>query len=171
MFIRSSMKKRISSFIRFYTQFIPLKRNGFIFFLVGSLLMLFLRNEYYGEGSQFTPFLNVFGWLIAVFAIGIIGLGLLYTLFCWLYLIIKAKRVRVDLAVGLEDGQKGVAGEVPVKLSISNVIMPLAGYLKTWLLFDDGELIGPIILNKFSGGCQCQGTSRICWQQHFNLRV
>lgn len=117
-----------------------------------ALLFLFLRKEYYGEASQFTPFLNVFVWLLGIFTCAIIGLGLLYTLFCWFFLVIKSKKVKVDLSIGLEDGQKGMAGEVPVKLSLSKVVMPIAGYLKTWLVFEDGELVGPVVINKFSGG-------------------
>lgn len=146
------MKARLFSSIQFYRQFIPLKRNGLIFILFSLLLSLFLRNEYYGESSQFTPFLDVFTWLVGISAAFIIGLGLLYTLFCWLYLAIKSKNVAIDLSIGLEDGQKGVAGVVPMKLSVSRVIMPILGYLKTWIIFEDGHLVGPVMINKFSGG-------------------
>ena len=41
---------------------------------------------------------------------------------------------------------------VPVKLSLSKVVMPIVGYLKTWLVFENGELVGPVIINRFSGG-------------------
>lgn len=143
---------RFLSIIRFYAQFIPLKRNGIVFFIAAVLLFLFLRNEYYGEASQFTPFLNVFVWLIGIFAGLIIGLGFLYTLFCWSFLAIRSSKLAVDLSIGLEDGQKGVAGEVPAKLHLSRAIMPLAGYLKAWLVFEDDELVGPILINTFSGG-------------------
>lgn len=146
------MKQKLFRTIRFYSRFVPLKRNGIIFIAFSILLFFLMRDEYYGEGSQFTPFLNVFVWLLGIFAGAIVGLGFLYTLFCWLFLALNSKKVKVDLTIGLEDGQKGVAGEVPVKLSLSKVIMPIAGYLKTWLIFEDGTLIGPVVINKFSGG-------------------
>ncbi|MEP5612044.1 MAG: DUF58 domain-containing protein [Cyclobacteriaceae bacterium] len=146
------MKRKFVSSILFFAQFVPLKRNGFLFLFFTLLLLLFLRNEYYGEESQFTPFLETFAWLLGVFAGLVIGFGLLYTLFCWSYLIIKSKRLQVDLSIGLEDGQKGVAGLVPVKLSLSRVIMPIIGYLKTWVIFEDGSMVGPVVINKFSGG-------------------
>lgn len=140
------------SVIRFYTQFIPLKRNGLVFFMAAILLYLFVCNEYYGEESQYAPFLDVFIWLSGIFAGAIIGLGGLYTLICWLYLAFKSKQLQVDLSIGLEDGQKGEAGEVPATLKLSKAIMPLAGYLKAWLVFEDGAMLGPIVINQFSGG-------------------
>ncbi len=146
------MRKKLLTTFRFYIRFIPFKRNGILFLLTALLLILFLRQEYYGESSQLTPFLDVFVWLIGIFAGALIGVGLLYTLFCWFYLAINAKKVKVDLSIGLEDGQKGIAGQIPVKLSLSKVVMPIAGYLKTWLIFEDGELVGPVVINKFSGG-------------------
>ncbi len=115
-------------------------------------MSLFLRNEYYGEESQFTPFLLTFAWLIGVFAGLVLGVGFLYTLFCWAYLAIKSKKLTIDLSIGLEDGQKGVAGLVPMKLSVSRVIMPIIGYLKAWVVFEDGSMVGPVVINKFSGG-------------------
>ena len=146
------MRQKILTTVRFYIQFVPLKRNGVVFLLTAFLLIIFLRQEYYRESSQFTPFLDVFVWLIGIFAGAIIGVGFFYTLFCWLYLVFNSKKVSVELAIGLEDGQKGMAGKVPVKLSLSRVIMPIAGFLKTWLIFDNGELIGPVVINKYSGG-------------------
>ncbi|MEM0940622.1 MAG: DUF58 domain-containing protein [Bacteroidota bacterium] len=146
------MKHKLVSSFLFYTQFVPLKRNGFIFLFFTFLLFLFLRNEYYKEESQFIPFLDVFVWLLGIFAGFIIGFGLLYTLFCWLYLMLKYKKLNVAFSIGLEDGQKGVVGIVPVKLSLSKVIMPIIGYLKTWVVFEDGGIAGPVIVNKFSGG-------------------
>lgn len=143
---------KLLSTIRFYTQFIPLKWNGVVFFIATLLLLLFLRKEFYGEESQYVPFLNVFIWLIGIFAGAIIGLGGVYTLVCWFFLAIKSNKLQVDLSIGLEDGQKGMAGEVPASLRLSKAIMPVAGYLKTWLVFEDGELVGPIVINKFSGG-------------------
>ena len=146
------MKRNFKSSLLFYTQFIPLKRNGFLFLFCALLLLLFVRQEYYGEESQFTPFLETFAWLLGVFAGLVLGFGLLYTLFCWSYLAIKSRKITVNLSVGLEDGQKGVAGIVPVKLSLSRVIMPIIGYLKTWVVFEDGSMVGPVVINKFSGG-------------------
>jgi len=146
------MKHKFVSSLLFFVQFVPLKRNGFLFLFFTLLLLFFLRKEYYGEESQFTPFLETFAWLVGVFAGLVIGFGLLYTLFCWSYLVIKSKRLNVDLSIGLEDGQKGVAGLVPVKLSLSRVIMPIIGYLKTWVVFEDGSIVGPVVINKFSGG-------------------
>ena len=146
------MRQKFLNTIRFYSRFIPLKRNGILFLLTAFLLILFLQQEYYGESSRLTPFLNVFIWLIGIFTAAIIGLGFLYTLFCWLYLVINAKKIGVNMSVGLEDGQKGMAGKVPVKLSLSRMVMPLAGYLKIWLIFEDGDLIGPVVINRFSGG-------------------
>ena len=143
------MRQKLQTTIRFYTQFVPLKRNGVIFLLTAFLLILFLAQEYYSESSQFVPFLNVFVWLIGIFAGAIIGVGLLYTLFCWLYLVINARKLDINLSIGLEDGQKGMAGQVPVKLSVSKVVMPIAGYLKIWLIFEEGDLIGPVVINKF----------------------
>jgi len=146
------MKKKLFSSLRFYGQFIPLKRNGVIFILVAFLLLLFLRQEYYGEASQYAPFLNVFVWLVGVFAVLIIAFGLLYTLFCWGYMAVKSKSLTVDLSIGLEDGQKGMAGEVPVTLSLSKIIIPILGYLKAWVIFENGDIVGPVMINKFSGG-------------------
>jgi len=146
------MRKRLLSFLNFYEQFIPLKRNGLFFVFFAILLALFVRKEYYGEASQFTPFLNVFVWLLGVFAVLIIGFGLVYTLICWLYLVLQSKKLIIDFSIGLEDGQKGMAGEVPVTLSVSKVIMPLLGYFKAWIVFEDGEIVGPLMINRFSGG-------------------
>ncbi len=146
------MKRTLVNSLLFLVQFVPLKRNGFIFLVFTLLVSLFLRNEYYGEESQFTPFLLTFAWLIGVFAGLVIGFGLLYTLFCWAYLAIKSRKVSIDLSIGLEDGQKGVAGLVPVKLSLSRVIMPIIGYLKAWVVFEDGSMVGPVVIHKFSGG-------------------
>lgn len=146
------MKHKLISSVFFYAQFVPLKRNGFIFLFFTFLLFLFLRKEYYGEESQFIPFLDVFTWLLGIFAGLIIGFGLLYTLFCWSYLALKSKKLNVGFSIGLEDGQKGVAGVVPVKLSLSKVMLPIIGYLKTWVVFEDMEIVGPVVVNKFSGG-------------------
>ena len=140
------------SSIRFYYQFVPLKRNGLIFLAFTFLLVVFLQEEYYGEVSQFTPFLELFAWLLGVFSGLIIGFGMLYTLFCWSYFAVRSKKIKLDLSIGLEDGQKGVAGLVPVKLSLSRVIMPLVGYLKAWVVFEDGGMVGPVVITRFSGG-------------------
>ena len=149
------MFKKLSLFLRdfsFYELFLPLRRNGFYFTAFAALGFLFLRREFYQPDSQFNPYLELFAWLTGTFALMVIGIGLLYTLVCWVYLITNRNKIIADISIGLEDGQKGEIGKVPVKLSLSRTLMPLIGYLKMWVVFDDGSTAGPVILNTYSKG-------------------
>ncbi|MEQ9425585.1 MAG: DUF58 domain-containing protein [Cyclobacteriaceae bacterium] len=143
---------RLKHKFRYYGLFIPLKKNGLFFLLFLALTILILRSQTYSDDSFIKPFFELFAWVGGVFIALIIGLGLLYTLACWIYLLANKKQVTVNLNVGLEDGQKGQVGKVPVQVAVSKIWMPLMGYIKVRLVFKDGELSGPVILNTFSKG-------------------
>lgn len=149
------MSKKLSLLQRdfsFYELFLPLRRNGFYFTVFVLMGILFLRREFYQPDSQFNPYLELFAWLTGTFALLVIGTGLLYTLVCWIYLLANSRKISAGISIGLEDGQKGQVGKVPVRLSLSKTLMPLIGYLKMWVVFEDKSVAGPVILNTFSKG-------------------
>ena len=150
-----SLKSRKLSLLKrdfsFYQLFIPLQRNGLLFVVASALGILFISNQFYAEESSFNPYLELFAWLAGTFTLLVVGLGFLYTLVCWVYFIYNRKDIRPDFKIGLEDGQKGEAGKVSMKLSLSKMLMPLIGFIKMRVVFEDGTIVGPVILNSFSG--------------------
>ncbi|MEM9895641.1 MAG: DUF58 domain-containing protein [Bacteroidota bacterium] len=146
------MKRRINPSVLFWMYFLPLKRNGILFLLLCLLVGVFISKQYYSEPNQLVAFLDVFAWVIGLFAVFIIGFGLLYLLVCWIYLIATRNTLTIDFSIGLEDGKKGIAGIVPMKLTVSKLLMPFLGFLKARLVLEDGSVIGPFMINRFSGG-------------------
>ncbi len=129
-----------------------MKRNGVLLVLLSSITILFVNNRFYVEDSSMKPYIELFAWMIGVFFIFVIGIGLLYTSVCWLYLVVNRKSIEVSLNIGLEDGLKGESGDVPVQLAVSKMMMPLIGYIKIRLIYDDHSISDPILLNTFPNG-------------------
>lgn len=136
----------------FYLLFLPLKRNGVLFLAFSVLSVIFIKNQFYTEESSFRPYLELFAWITGTFTLLVIGLGFFYTLICWVYLLVRRNKISPELNIGLEDGQKGQIGKVAVRLSLSQMLMPLIGYIKMRVVLSDGSIHGPVILNTFARG-------------------
>jgi len=131
--------------------FLPLKRNGLLFILMVLSAALILKGQFYGDDSYFNPYLKLFAWVGGVVSLFIVGLGLIYTLICWIYLLVQLNKIDATIKIGL-DGQKGEVGEVPFTLSLSKLLMPMIGFIKVRIVFKDASIFGPIIINSFSLG-------------------
>ena len=120
--------------------------------MVFAAIVYLVKDQFYNEESSYNAFLELFLWIGGIFSVLVIGTGLLYTLVCWGYLIFNRDSIEMKLHVGLDDGVKGTVGEVPIEVSVSKVLMPLIGYLKLRLLFEDGSMSPPIVLSNFTRG-------------------
>ncbi|HNP17620.1 MAG TPA: hypothetical protein PKL31_04220 [Fulvivirga sp.] len=149
---KSNRLSRLKRSLLRFQLFTPVKRNGFIFLIITAITIYVIENQFYGEESFYNPYLELFGWLFGVFALLIIGLGFLYTLICWIHLLVNFSKIEADISIGLEDGKKGEVGKVAVRLSLSKVLMPLVGYIKMRIIFENGDYSQPIILNSFTSG-------------------
>lgn len=117
-------------------------------------MVYFTKTEYYIDESYTTLYLELFAWLIGTFIVIILGLGFLYTLVCWLYFVINLKNISPEVKVGLDGNIKGQAGQVPVELALSKALLPLIGYIKMRIIFEDGDLSDTILVNKFAEGLE-----------------
>lgn len=132
--------------------YFPFKRNAFVFALTLITATYFIKNEFVVKEASITIYLELFAWLIGVFITISIGIGFLHTLVCYLHFVINRKKIDPKIEIGLPDSIKGEAGKVPVLISLPKALLPLLGYIKIKIQFDDGTLSDTIIINKFSKG-------------------
>jgi hypothetical protein len=132
--------------------FFPFKRNAIIFALVLIITVFFIKNEFFVEEASITLYLNLFAWLIGFFIIILIGVGFVHTLICYLHFVINRKHIEPKIDIGLDGNIKGEAGRVPVMISLPKALLPLLGYIKIKIEFENGKLSDTIVINKFSKG-------------------
>nr|WP_321233897.1 DUF58 domain-containing protein [uncultured Psychroserpens sp.] len=75
-----------------------------------------------------------------------------HTLICFLHFVINRKHIEPKIDIGLDGNIKGEAGQVPVMISLPKALLPLLGYIKIKIEFDNGNLSDTIVINKFSRG-------------------
>lgn len=97
-------------------------------------------------------YLELFAWLVGSFVAIIIGVGFLHTLACYLHFVINRKNSTPKIEIGLNDSIKGEAGKVPVLISLPKAWLPLLGFIKIKIEFENGKLSETIVINKFSKG-------------------
>ena len=134
------------------TSFFPFKRNALIFALVLLAILYFIRLEYFVEKTSTALYLQVFAWLIGAFILVLVGAGFFHTLICYLYFVFNKKNINPRIDIGLDGNIKGVAGQVPLRISLNKALLPLLGYIKIKIEFDNGTLSDDIVINKYSGG-------------------
>ncbi|MBR9844650.1 MAG: DUF58 domain-containing protein [Algicola sp.] len=132
--------------------FFPFKRNALIFALVLIVSVYVVKNEFFIEEANTSLYLELFAWLIGFFILILIGIGLLHTLICYLHFVINRKHIEPKIDIGLEGNVKGEAGQVPVMISLPKALLPLLGYIKIKIEFENGKLSETIVINKFSQG-------------------
>ncbi|WP_323787506.1 DUF58 domain-containing protein [Psychroserpens sp.] len=132
--------------------FFPLKRNALIFALVLIITIYFIKIEYFVEEATITLYLKLFAWLIGTFILILVGLGFLYTLICYVHFIINKKTINPKIDIGIDGNIKGEAGQVPVMISLPKALLPLLGYIKIKIEFENGNLSDTIVINKYSKG-------------------
>lgn len=132
--------------------FLPFKRNAIIFALVLLTIIYFIKMEFFIEESTITIYLKLFAWLIGSFILIIVGIGFLYTLICYLHFIFNKKSINPKIDIGLDGNIKGEAGQVPIMISLPKALLPLLGYIKIKIEFDNGDLSDTIVINKYSKG-------------------
>lgn len=132
--------------------FFPFKRNALIFALVLLITIYFIKLEFFVEESTIALYLKVFAWLIGSFILVLIGVGFLYTFVCYLHFVINKKSINPKIEIGIDGNIKGEAGQVPVLISLPRALLPLLGYIKIKIEFEDGSLSDSIVINKFSKG-------------------
>lgn len=109
--------------------------------------------EFFIEDTNIALYLKLFAWVIGTFILILIGIGFLYTLVCYLYFVINKKTINPKIDIGLDGNIKGVAGQVPVLISLPKAILPLLGYIKIKIEFENGkQLSDTVVINKFSQG-------------------
>lgn len=132
--------------------FIPFKRNALIFVFVLLAIIYVIKIEYFVEKTTTALYLQVFAWLIGAFILILVSVGFLHTLICYLYFVFNKKNINPKIDIGLDGNIKGVAGQVPVMISLSKALLPILGYIKIKIEFDNGTISDDIIINKYSGG-------------------
>lgn len=132
--------------------FFPFKRNALIFALVLVITIYFIKLEFFIEEATIALYLKLFAWLIGTFILILVGVGLLYTLICYLHFIINKKNIIPKIDIGLDGNIKGEAGHVPVMVSLPKALLPLLGYIKIKIEFDNGDLSDTIVINKYAKG-------------------
>lgn len=132
--------------------FFPFKRNAIIFALVLLITIYFIKIEFLVEEASITLYLKLFAWLIGSFIIILVGIGFVHTLICYLYFVINRKHIEPKIDIGLEGNIKGEAGQVPVMISLPKALLPLLGYIKIKIEFENGNFSDTIVINKFSKG-------------------
>lgn len=132
--------------------FFPLKRNAIIFALVLLIVVYFIKNEFFVEEDSIRLYLELFAWLIGFFIMILVGIGFIHTLICYLHFVINRKHIEPKIDIGLEGNIKGEAGLVPVMISLPKALLPLLGYIKIKIEFENGNLSDTIVINKFSKG-------------------
>ena len=111
-----------------------------------------MKIEFFEEEKIITIYLKLFAWLLGVFLSIVIGLGFMYTLICFIHFIINQKRIIPKIDIGLDGSVKGKAGYVPIIISLPRALLPLLGYIKVRIEFNDGSISDTIVLNKYSKG-------------------
>ena len=132
--------------------FFPFKRNAIIFALVLVVTVYFIKIEFFEKELSATLYLELFAWLIGAFILILVGVGLLHTLICYLHFVFNRKVIDPKIDIGLDGSIKGQAGQVPVMISLPKALLPLLGYIKIKIEFDNGDLSDTIVINKFSKG-------------------
>lgn len=132
--------------------FLPLKKNALFFGIVLFIAVYFIKTEFVIEDTYNFLYLKLFAWLIGSFVLVIIGVGLLHTLACYIHFIFNRKNTEPKIDIGLNDTIKGEAGKVPVLISLPKAWLPLLGFIKIKIEFENGKLSDTIVINKFSKG-------------------
>ncbi len=132
--------------------FLPLKKNALFFGIVLFIAVYFIKTEFVIEDTYNFLYLKLFAWLIGSFVLIIIGVGLLHTLACYIHFIFNRKNTEPKIDIGLHDTIKGEAGKVPVLISLPKAWLPLLGFIKIKIEFENGKLSDTIVINKFSKG-------------------
>ncbi|HHP7240800.1 MAG TPA: DUF58 domain-containing protein [Cyclobacteriaceae bacterium] len=138
--------------LKYIWLFFPIQVNGILFLLMLGVLILIIRDQYSPDDSLNQSYLEFFAWLGGAFVLIVLALGWIYALVCYLYFLIKRNKTKVNLNIGLEDGQKGEVGKIPTHLSISRLWMPILGFVKARMVFKEDFLSGPVVLNRYSKG-------------------
>lgn len=144
----SKIKKKL----HFFGLFIPLKRNGLILVVVILTALFYIKSYYFTEESNIKPYFELFGWIFLSFATLVVGAGLVYTLTCWVYLLIKINKLKPEIKIGLEGDIKGTAGKVPISIILPDALMPLFGYLKVRIIYQNKNISSAIVINRFAKG-------------------
>lgn len=108
--------------------------------------------EFFVEDTSIALYLKLFAWLIGTFILILVGVGFLYTLVCFLYFVINKKNINPKIDIGIDGNIKGEVGQVPVIISLPKALLPLLGYIKIKIEFENGTLSDTIVINKFSKG-------------------
>lgn len=132
--------------------FFPLKINALFFTIVLFIAVFFIKTEFAIEDTYTILYLKLFAWLVGAFVLVVIGVGFLHTLVCYLHFIFNRKNIEPKIDIGLNDSIKGEAGKVPVLISLPKAWLPLLGFIKIKIEFENGELSETIVINKFSKG-------------------
>ena len=132
--------------------FLPIKRNALVFASVLIIIIYFIKIEFLVEETNSSLYLKLFAWLIGSFILILIGIGLTHTLICYLHFVINRKLIEPKIDIGLDGNIKGEAGLVSVMISLPKALLPLLGYIKIKIEFDNGNLSDTISINKYSMG-------------------
>ena len=135
-----------------FISFLPLKINALFFTIVLFIAVYFIKTEFVIEDTYSFLYLELFAWLVGSFVAIIIGVGFLHTLACYLHFVINRKNSTPKIEIGLNDSIKGEAGKVPVLISLPKAWLPLLGFIKIKIEFENGKLSETIVINKFSKG-------------------
>ena len=132
--------------------YLPFKRNALIFALVLIITIYFIKIEFLVEDSPIAIYLKLFAWLIGTFILILVGIGFIHTLICYLHFVYNKKSINPKIDIGLDGNIKGEAGQVPIMISLPKALLPLLGYIKIKIEFDNGNLSDTIVVNKYSKG-------------------
>ncbi len=149
-----TLKKALNTGLTRIINFFPFKINALFFSLVLFIAVFFLKTEFVVEDTYTSLYLELFAWIVGVFVLIVISLGFVHTLVCYLHFVIHRKNIEPKIDIGLHDNIKGEAGKVPVLISLPKAWLPLLGFIKIKIEFEDGQFSDTIVINKFSKGLE-----------------
>jgi len=147
----TNAKPSFFSQLQYFWHFIPIKWNLVVLSGMVFLGYYFIVTNYTEKDTSFALYLELFAWILMVFCSTVIGLGVVSSLFCWLYCILSRKRDQNKLLqIRIEENVIAKPGYVAVSFDLPRVLIPFLGFVKARLVFKDKQRSEEILLRPFS---------------------
>lgn len=138
---------RITRWLRFTSQYFPLKLN-FILFVAGILLIAWTLQQGKTENNSFYELSKLMGLIVLILAIVLSTVAIFSVLIPWVYfLIYKGKPGQQDLLLQMQVTDEKT-GMVKTKTILPQGIRPIMGWVKIRLIYDHHHLTAPYTLHE-----------------------
>lgn len=133
--------------LHYFWNFIPIKWNLIVLAAAGFLGYYFIITNYTEKNTSFSLYLELFAWILAVFCGVVISIGLLSSVFCWIYYLISRKRDKNKLLqIRIEEQLITKPGYVAVSFDLPQILIPFLGFVRARLIFKDKQQSDEILL-------------------------